>query len=326
MKYYNYLPCLLLALFTGLMASCSDDEHYDFPGDPDNKVYIKTGGTTEFTITHTPVSDATNFEFEVLAGCRMIPGNALTVDVTVDSSLVSSYNAAHNTKYKAIPADYFNYAGTVIEADTMGAKNPVVVTLKEDKLKDLKSEDGYLVPVKLSTVTGGALPSTNLNTVYAVITVQSDNDNIDDKSSTNGELNTDRSGWSLYTSLNAAPEADGGKAFDADASTSWSKSESSPFDVIIDMGKSYNVSGIYANYKYYGYYDEPVIKNGTEIFISEDNSSWTSMGKVTKDSQNIAFYAPVKARYVKWTVPESQDWWGNKSAEVEIGDFNVYVK
>lgn len=325
MKQYKLLGLLLL-LTGSLLTACSDDEHYDFPGDPDNKVYIKAIGSSEFTITHTPVSDATNFEFQIKAGCRMLPGNALTVDVTVDSSLVSTYNAAHGTRYKAIPADYFDYAGTVIAADTMAAKNPIIVTLKEDKLKELKSEDSYLVPVKLSAVTGGALPSTNLNTVYAVITVQSDNDNIDDKGSVSGDLNTDRSGWTLFTSMNATPEADGGKVFDDDASSSWSKSESSPFDVIIDMGKSYNVSGIYANYKYYGYYDNPVIKNGTEIFVSEDNSTWTSMGKVTKDDQNIAFYAPVKIRYIKWTVPETKDWWGNVSIKVEIGDFNVYIK
>lgn len=326
MKHYTYLSCLLLLLVTGMLVSCSEDEHYDFPGDPDNKVYIKAGGSTEFTITHTPVSDVTDFDLKLLAGCRMIPGSTLNVDVVIDTTLVSSYNAAHGTAYHAIPADDFISSGTEIAPDTIGAKDPIVVTLKEDKLKGLTSEEGYLVPVKIASLTGGALPSTNLNVVYAVIKIESDDDNIDDKGSVSGELNSDRTGWTAFTSLDSTPDAESENAFDDDENSSWSKSDSKSFDVIIDMGKSYNVSGLYAKYKQYGYYDRPVITNGTEIFVSEDNHTWKSMGKVQKDDQNIAFYVPVTTRYVKWTVPESRDWWGNVTCSIEIGDFNVYTK
>lgn len=325
MKHYKYLSCLFLLLVAGMLVSCSEDEHYDFPGAPDNKVYIKAGGSTEFTITHTPVSDATNFEFKLLAGCRMKPGIMLKVDVTVDTSLVASYNASHGTTYQSIPTDNFSFSGTVIQPDTMGAKEPIIVTLKEDKLKGLTSEDGYLVPVRIVAVEGGAVPSTNLNVVYAVIKIESDNDNIDDNGAVSGELNSDRTGWTAFTSLDTTPDADTENAFDEDGSTSWSKSDSKSYDVIIDMGKAYNVSGIYAKYEMY-YYEEPVIKSGTEIFVSEDNRTWKSMGKVQKDDQNVAFYAPVNVRYIKWTVPESRDWWGNVSYSVEISDFNVYIK
>lgn len=326
MKRYNYLPSLLFMFIAGILSSCSNDEHYDFPGDADNKVYIKAGASTEFTITHTPVSDATNFEFQVQAGCRMKPDNALTVELAIDTSLVAAYNVTHGTTYKAIPSDYFTIENTTIEADTMGAKTPGIVTLKEEKLKELTNESGYLVPVKVASVIGGALPSTNLNITYATIAIQSDNDNIDDKGSVWGELNNDRSSWTAFTSLDITPDAEAAKAFDDDASSTWSISNKDPFDVIIDMGKSYNVCGLYANNKYYGYYDQPVIKNGTEIFVSEDNNTWSSMGKVTKDNQNIVFYAPMKIRYIKWNVPTSTDWYRPTNAELSIADFNVYVK
>lgn len=327
MKQVDSLFYVLFVVIAGMfITSCSEDESYDFPGDADNKVYIKAGGRTGFTITHTLVSDVTDFELNLLAGCRMIPSTTIGVDVAIDTALVSSYNAAHGTAYHAIPAENFVFSGTEIAPDTMRAKDPIVVTLKEDKLKGLTSKEGYLVPVKIASVTGDALPSTNLNVVYAVIAVESDNDNIDDKGTVSGERNTDRAGWTVFTSLNTTPDADSEKAFDDDVNSSWSKSDSKSFDVVIDMGKSYNVSGLYAKYRQYGYYDRPVITSGTEIFVSEDNSTWKSMGKVQKDDQIIAFYAPVAMRYVKWTVPESTDWYGEVFHKVEISDFNIYVK
>jgi hypothetical protein len=58
-----YAGLLVLGIIS--FAACSDEETYDFPGDPYNRVYIPDNSGS-YKIIQTPISSISNLEFETI--------------------------------------------------------------------------------------------------------------------------------------------------------------------------------------------------------------------------------------------------------------------
>lgn len=326
MKRYNKLSYLLLGLLAGFLTACSsDDEHYYFPGDPLNKVFIRAVNTPDFKILQTPVASITDFDLAIYAGSRMKAPENITVTLGVDTSLVAEYNASHSTDYATIPPDFFTMAPLNIPADTVRSIDTVRVVLDQEKCKELTNEKGYLVPIKIAAISNGEMvPSTNFNVIYAIVNIEKD-DNIKDSETPESSLVEDKSGWSASTTATLTSEQGSfADMFDDRDDTSWKISGAEDLPVIVDLGKEYDVTGFNAG-KWYYYY-RAAIDRGTTIYTSTDGKDWSEQGAKKNASSIISFYGAVKARYIKWTVKADPSWDGTLSASTEIGLFDVYAK
>ena len=92
----------MLALCTMSFTACSDEETYDFPGDPYNHVYLQDKGGT-FTFVHTPISSISTLDLTLPLYCNHRVTSNFIAKVEVDNSLVAAYNEENNTEYAEIP-------------------------------------------------------------------------------------------------------------------------------------------------------------------------------------------------------------------------------
>lgn len=95
--------------------------------------------------------------------------NDVTVNLTTDMSLVSSYNSANNTSFKALPQKTFSLdpASTKILAGLSTSSDPALLLIKTIAFED---DDAYLLPIKISSVSDPSLVINNdLSVLYVGI-------------------------------------------------------------------------------------------------------------------------------------------------------------
>jgi len=113
----------MLALCTMSFTACSDEETYDFPGDPYNHVYLQDKGGT-FTFVHTPISSISTLDLTLPLYCNHRVTSNFIAKVEVDNSLVAAYNEENNTEYDV--------------GDIVGARETITgVTIKRDIVKKI---------------------------------------------------------------------------------------------------------------------------------------------------------------------------------------------
>lgn len=314
--------------------SCSDDESYDFPGDSMNRVYLKpyTGGN--FVIVHTPVVSASSLELDIPVYVTQNHSEDIVATLGIDNSLVDTYNAINGTTYEALPeqALVIENQTVTIPAGSYNSSENVHISLNEEIVSQLRSENGYLIPLTLVGTNGGAV-STNMNSSYFVVEVEEKTGMINDEASDSdvqGTLASDRSGWNVYVEETEGVTLSGEAAsvFDGDTSTEWSATSEQPFHIVIDMQKTQNVTAINATYMYYGYYEYFAFAQGTKMEYSQNGTDWQELGTLPYIyGKNVVLYAPVPMRYIRAEIPMafSYDYW-REIASIKFGEFNVYVK
>ncbi len=195
----------MLAFCMMNITACSDDENiYDFPGDAYNRVYLQDEASS-YKIVQTPVSSVTNLEFKTPLKCTKAASSNIKATVEIDNSMIAAYNEANGTNYEAMPASALVIenatmtipAGAMVTADTLR----ITMTENESILTGLRSENGYLIPLRITSTEGGdALPSTNIYFAYLIVTVTEDNINHDAVvGDITGTLVADQTGWSATT-------------------------------------------------------------------------------------------------------------------------------
>lgn len=311
--------------------SCGDDEAYDVQGDSVNKVYIRTVDNTvkgfdnvTINVIKTP-NDAFFDVFELPVYSLYKADGNIKVSFSVDSDLVSTYNAAHGTSYKMFPikgVDIQNNDLTILSDKTM-SEGKLGINLHEEELAELEAGI-YLIPVRIKTVTGEAAISSNRDRIYLIINIIEDTDNIWDSEISNGGslLTTDRTSWSMQTVNSKFESEDVTKLFDGN-DNNYLMYTVSAFDdntcFIVDMQKEYNnISGIYLHF-YNSYYAVPK----SEIYTSSDNVNWVYQGSYDQlaETYRLYLYANVKARYIKIAPREN-----SSGKYIYVREFNVYVK
>lgn len=303
-------------------AACDDDESYDVYGDAFNRVYIYDNSKA-YKIVQTPISTVSNVDFKWPAKCSQKASGTIKATVVVDNSLIAAYNEEHGTVFEAMPAEaiVLENAEMTIPAGKMVVADTVHVKLTDDAnvLSTLKSEKGYIIPLRLVSAEG---PNTQLSTnmvapSFLTITVTEDNVNHEaTEADITGTLVADQAGWSVNVLSGSGSNLD--RWFDGNPQSTASISDWSNYEAafIVDMGKSYTFSAIVA-YRSTSWGEYNSISAGTKISTSDDGTNFKSAGEVTGSSKFIVFYAPLTARYIRVETT---------SYSVNCGVFNVYVK
>jgi hypothetical protein bacD2_09648 len=303
-------------------AACDDDETYDVYGDPFNRVYI-SDNSKAYKIVQTPISTVSNVDFKWPAKCSQKASGTIKATVVVDNSLIAAYNEEHGTVFEAMPAEaiVLENAEMTIPAGKMVVADTVHVKLTDDAnvLSTLKSEKGYIIPLRLVSAEG---PNTQLSTnmvapSFLTVTVTEDNVNHEaTEADITGTLVANQAGWSVNVLSGSGSNLD--RWFDGNPQSTASISDWSNYKAAFtaDMGKSYTFSAIVA-YRGTSWGEYNSISAGTKISTSDDGTNFKSAGEVTGSSKFIVFYAPLTARYIRVETT---------SYSVNCGVFNVYAK
>lgn len=314
--------------------SCNNDESYDFPGDSMNRVYIKPYTGNDFLIVHTPVMSTSSLELKIPVYVTQNHSDNIKVTLGLDNSLIEAYNAANGTDYEAFPENSLAIENQIltVPAGSYTSSDSIHLVVNEEAISQLRSETGYLIPLKLENVEGeNVAVSTNMNSSYFITEVEINNSMIDEDAfdaDTQGTLQTNRTGWSAYLeeSDNVTVSGEGASIFDNNSSTEWSLTSNQPFHIVIDMKDSHDVTAITASYLLYGFIDYNSIVKGTKLEYSQNGTDWEELGTVPIIyGKNVVLYGPVPMRYIRAEIPVVSDWTGTK-ASITIGEFNVYVK
>lgn len=335
--YKNLLYTSIFALSLVGLWACGEDESYDFPGDAMNRIYVKNSSSS-YQLVHTPASSVSTLDFKMPVYATQKASANIKATVEIDNALVEAYNKRNGKEFVALPDNALKIeSGTMtILAGAMVSSDSIHLTINESALSGLRSKTGYLIPLKLISVEGAsAVASININYAYLTISTTIDDDMIKDGANDNdaqGHLIEERGGWTTSlvdaTGIDVTGSTDA--MFDGDEKTEWKASAAETFDFVVDLKKEYGVTAISAYYKLYDYYDYGSVSKDYKIESSKDGSVWTDVGTVTSgggwDSKNIMFYLPITARYLKFSVPLTEDWDGSKSASTQIAEFKIYAK
>lgn len=318
------------------LAACGDDEAYDVYGDPFNRVYIQ-GGSNTYKIVQTPISTVSNLDFKWPAKCSKKADGTIKVVVEVDNSLISAYNEEHGTVFEAMPAGaiVLENAEMTIPAGERVVADTVRVRLTDDSnvLSTLKSEKGYIIPLRLVSAEGtnSQLSTNMIEPTFLTITVTEDNMNHEATEYTGtGTLVADQSGWIATTNGTVETWYDPIESiFDGDYQTGCYITQSSgELQLDVDMGKAYSFEGIKMTYNGYDsstwdYAEVGAFTSGMTVSTSDNGTDWKLQGEIDRSTAACVFYAPLTARYIRISVPNTGGWYG---ATLECGVFNVYAK
>lgn len=327
--YKNIAYIGLLALCLVGFYACSEDETYDFPGDSYNRVYMQDN-SANYKIVHTPISSISNVDFETSLKCTQKASEDIKATVEIDNSMIEAFNNENGTNYEALPASAILMEKSVltIPAGAMATIDTLSLELTDDQatLASLKSENGYLIPLRIATTKGGsAKASTNIYTSYLIITVIEDKDNVNDdatESDITGTLVADQSGWSVTT--NGSIDSWGSPInaiFDGNKSTYCYISNSEDIHLDINMGKKYTFDAFTFYYSYWGDNEYSSLTDGMTVYTSDDGVNWESVGGITSSSKSCVFYAPITAQYIRLIKPKS-----SYGVTIVGGVFNIYEK
>lgn len=325
----------MLTLCGICFTACSDDETYDVYGNPDNRVYIQDNSRA-YKIVQTPISTVDNVDFKWVPRSSNKATGTIKVKVEVDNSLISAYNEEHGTEFEALPANavVVENSEMTILAGEMVVSDTVNVKLTEDAsiLSTLKSEKGYIIPLRLVSAEGAnsRLSTNRVSPSFLTITVTEDNMNHEATQYNGaGTLVADQSGWTVATNGSVSSWYDPINAiFDGNYETStYITNTSGELQLDIDMGKACSFDGIKMTYQGYdsswNYVEVGAFVSGMTVSISDNGTDWKSQGEIHNDTEVCAFYAPLTARYIRVTVPNAGGWYG---ATLQCGVFNIYAK
>ena len=178
----NLFYISMFAICVLVFTACGDDETYDVYGDPYNRVYV-LDNSKEYKIVQTPISTVSNVDFTWEAKCSKKASGDIRVTVAVDNSLIDAYNEEHDTEFEALPVEaiVLENKEMTIPAGEMVVADAVHLKLTDDVnvLSTLKSEKGYIVPLRLVSAEGGnsQLSTNMLAPSFLTITVTEDNMN-----------------------------------------------------------------------------------------------------------------------------------------------------
>ncbi len=149
-----------MMLGAAALAACSDDEKYDVTGDPGNLVYVDQGASnvTECTLYRTPAGNYGDLETQLSARLQYTVADSVTVTAVADTTLVSAFNAEHETQYATLPADVLRAIEITpagISAGSNVASAAVHVAIPESARGTLTAE-GYVLPVRLAVASVGS--------------------------------------------------------------------------------------------------------------------------------------------------------------------------
>lgn len=323
----------LLLLSCTILMSCSEEESYDFSGDSQNRVYLKSASNTvngldkvSFLINKTPAGVMSNVKMKFPLFATLKANASIEVGLSMDNSMVDKYNTMYGTSFDALPDGVLTFVDQTVTIlpDAAMSKDSVEIVVNPEKVKSLPIGN-YLVSIAITDVKGeGVSISSNRNMTHIMIEVEEDTDNIwnttPDASSKGTLLTESRLDWTIaFTNMSMYDDVK--KVFDGNDYT-YSYCRIDSYDdttgFVVDMQKEYsNLSGVQKNF-----YDGSYSINESDVYTSKNGIDWTLQGKFkNRGSQysDIIFYVPVEARYLKFIVQSA-------SSYLYIRELNVFTK
>lgn len=232
-------------------------------------IYTVTGSNNVVTgkIVHRKgVGSTANLSASFRAMTTVTSQSGYSVTVAQNNALVSEYNSANGTEYAALPTRNLNIENSslTIAGGATSSSSEVKVTLTGD-LTGLTNKAGYLVPLKFSTSTSGAVVSEGRGVVYVVVDIE--NNLIRPIKSADEMIGFAASG---RTSWSASGLSNAENLFDGKTSTGVSCSSSGNV-LTVDMVSTHMVTGLH--------FSSYSIQN-LAIEYSVDGSTWETAGTV----------------------------------------------
>lgn len=342
MKFKSYLSFTAAALLGVLvLGACGDDEYADVYGERENAVYINNGDRS-YTIVHLPDKSVSSLNYKLELHCNHKAASDFTATVIIDNSLIAQYNKEHETEYAELPSGILNIENKTVnfKKGTFVSSDVLHITATSN-LKSCTNEKGYLLPIRIESVSGSGVKLADTSTTaYVAIEVMDDDDNLSDvKTVPFGETVDDRSGWNAIVpdgttvSTNTQISAEPNNMFNSEKNYEvsknlqywWGRWSEQELPVVIDLGKLYTFDGLIADYNKSGFVDMSSWSDGDLIEISDNQSTWQKVGNVKKDPEiwktvsTQAFHTAVTARYIRITVYNT-GW----NVQFQCGNFNIY--
>lgn len=319
--------CTSLLTTTVLFTSCNNDKTYDFDGISYQRIYIQSPNTTKSgTVLKTPLGYISSFKGEVAVKTTSATNETTNVVLTVDNSLVDSYNSVNKTEYKAMPDGVVSLAKTniTIEAGKM-MSDSISLVVSEDGYSKLTAGTSYLIPVTIKGINGSdahlAQDKKYLSN-YFVLKYEETKSMIRSGGSASdliGSTSKDADGksWKCISAQNLDPDKFANLFSENQKDRKWdflNGKEVLTASFTVDLGTSHKIGGFSINCYLAKYMD---------IQLSSDNNQWTEIGD-TKNAESIldlywdpwyAFYGTLSARYVKITITLDPDSWAWQYAD-----------
>lgn len=325
----KYVLGVFLLLIIGFY-SCKNDEHFDFEGNS-GIIYLReqigsAQNPAKGSIINTPRGSFGLVDVKFPVKSTMPANQVVEVTLALNNSLVESYNRQFNTNYSTLDASVLTLDNSKlrIESGMFISKDSINVRISDSKFSELK-EGNYLLPIQITSVTGGMAQSVleSNTTVYIVVEVLFDNSNIKPVSdvANEGVIIADRSAWKAEYVGSYNSDAPTSRLFDGDnksGSDLWGPFSSSAY-LIVDLNKEYaDITGICLHHvgSQWRYLE-------TNIYSSSDKQNWRLEG-TAKDykaaEENILFFERIKARYIKVQGIRCADF------NFVLSEFNIFTK
>jgi hypothetical protein len=151
----------ILICFSLLAGSC--DKTKDISWSEEGKIYMTQAQASRSNLSAVIADTAQTFAFGASYGGLQYPKQDITVNFTLDNSLIDQYNAQNGTSYQAMPADKYTLSGlsTVIPSGRTTSEGLSISI----KTKDLQKGAEYMFPIVLTSVSSGTI-NPDLQTAY----------------------------------------------------------------------------------------------------------------------------------------------------------------
>lgn len=232
----------------------------------------------------------------------------LECKLAVDESYVATYNKANGTNLDIMPVGYYEIPSTI---ELANGSNSADVPVKI-KAGTLPAGD-YILPIAITETSRFAISSNKI--VPLIVSVLGDQ--------------LDRSSWTATANTQESSGEGAGNGvpaclFDGKKNTYWHSqwsggSHAMPYVIDIDMKSLHTIDHVSFIQRQYTWYADT---KTVEVYVSEDNSTWTKV-----ETLNLArvidaqlFKVPtVKARYIRLNITSS-----HRGDAASLAEFYVY--
>lgn len=235
----------------------------------------------------------------------------ITCALANNQSAVDAYNSVNQTFFSLLPAENYTAPESPVLAEGV---SEVTATYK---LKGDLLPGNYMLPVQIDEVTSEATIRADKET-YAGFCIIKEGEKVS------------KSGWEVvsFTTQETSGEGAGnGLAkclIDGDTETFWHArwqggSDPLPYDIVIDMKHEVQIAQVELLPRGRGS-NNPI--KVVEFSASEDNVTWTPIGRFGFTNQDAAlkyYVKSIKARYIKLTIPDD----GGNSTVAAIRELDV---
>jgi len=246
------------------------------------------------------------------------PYEEVTINLKIDQSKVADYNAANGTSYLAKNDATLESSVLTIGTDAKSAS----FSINSGDLSGVANGDSYVIPVVISSVSGGQIETDPENSVVYVLLRSISRELTMSTGSYNGTPCNNRA-----LPANTTVTVDGSDSYqgynqwiDILDSSSWAYGYmTTDQEMSIDFGETINLSSFYLNH-WYGSYAASSITLQT----STDGNTWIDWGSTSWTDQAGTYYINLSSatptRYMKITFPTGH------SSYIEIDGMKFYVE